>query len=180
MCSFLHWSTGSLTFCKMSITGGHAHQRDVTRPAHRYREVTESTEEPPSLQPRIARRLNVVSAEQLSCTLRSPKWATIDETPLKGRTLPAAPSKKIRVTETCTRRCERKRRGKIGDSFPLHSGNANTRSLLHRKPPAFSTNRAAQPLGWYHHSTGADLTLRCDTALSVRLLFCSHHIQNTG
>ena len=34
------------------------------------------------------------------------------------------------MTKTCTRRCERKRRGKIGDNFHLHSGNANTRSPL--------------------------------------------------
>ena len=92
-CSFLHWGRGSLTFFKVSIKGGRARQRDVTHQAQRYRAVTESAEEPPSLQPRIARTLNVVSAEQLRCTLRSPKWATIDETPLKGRTLPAAPSK---------------------------------------------------------------------------------------
>ena len=58
--------------------------------------------------------------------LRSPKWATIDETPLEGRTLLAAPSKKIR------------------------------------------------------NQYGGKLTLGCDTALSVRFLFCSHHIQNTG
>ena len=76
ICSFLHWSRGSLTLCKVSIKGGRARQRDVTRQAQRYREVTESTEEPPSLQPRIAKTLNVVSAEQLSCTLRSPKWCT--------------------------------------------------------------------------------------------------------
>ena len=91
-----------------------------------------------------------------------------------------APSKEIWVTETCTRRCERKRRGKIRDGFPLQNGNANTRSPLHRKPPACSTNREARPLGWYHLSTRAGKTLRCDTAFSVRFLFCSHHIQNTG
>ena len=116
---FLHWSRGPLTFCKVSIKGGRARQRDVTLQAQRYREVTESTEEPPSLQPRIARTLTVASAEQLSCALRSPKWATKDEAPLKGRTLPAAPSKKPRVTETCMPGSVG---GKIGDSFTLQSG----------------------------------------------------------
>ena len=77
-----------------------------------------------------------VTEKQHQCTLRSPKWGTIDETPLEGRTLAAAPSKKIRVTETCTCRCERNCRGTIGDSFTLQSGNAKTRSPMHRKPPA--------------------------------------------
>ena len=43
----------------------------------------------------------------------------MEETPLEGRPLPGAPSKKIQVTETCTRRCERNRWGKIGGSFVL-------------------------------------------------------------
>ena len=100
-----------------------------------------------SLQQRKARRLNTVTEKQQNCTLRSPNWATTDQTPLDGRALPAAPSQEIQATKTCTRRCERKRRENLAIVSPLQGGNANTRSPLHQQPPAWSTNRVMIPSG---------------------------------
>ena len=142
ICTFLHWSIGSLTFCKVSIDGGRARQRVVERQAQRHRAVAETTEEPLSLQQRKARKLNRVMVEQQYCPLRSPRWSTIDETTREGRTLPAAPSKEIQVTKTCTRRCERKRQGKIVDCFPREA----TRLLHQPRGPAARL---------VSHSTGA-------------------------
>ena len=80
ICAFLHQERGSLTFYKVSINGQRARQRVVTRQAQRHRAEAEPTEELPPLQQRKARTLNRATEKQHNCTLRSPKWATIDET----------------------------------------------------------------------------------------------------
>ena len=96
-----------------------------TRQAQRHQTEAELTEELPPLQQRKARKLYRVTEKQQNCSLRCPKWAC----------------------------------GSVGENVaivsPLQSGKANTRSPLHRKPPACSTNRVARPLGWYHHGTAA-------------------------
>ena len=115
-------------------------------------------------------------------------WATKDETPQEGRTLQAAPSKKIRGTETCTRHCERKRWCKIGDSFvlvKLECEHEVTRApeatrLLHqpRSPAArlviITVRGQVEPLDATQHSVSAS----CSVHSTSRTLDDFYHVKS--
>ena len=123
ICSFLHWSRGPLTFCKVSIKGGRARQRDVMPHAQElpfiaaaHREDAERSEcgaaELHAAEPKVGdkRRNSLERPYTPGCTFQ--------ENPGDGNVH------------------ARKRWGKIDHSFTLQSGNAITRSPLHQKPPA--------------------------------------------